>query len=60
MTSRRWASVGKRRARPSYMVCPTSSSTATAMVASQAIRCTVSTSIRPDVLELAGQLARLA
>ena len=29
ITSRRWASVGKRRARPSYMVWPTSSSTAT-------------------------------
>ena len=34
-------------ARPSYMVCPTSSSRATTMVASQAIRCTVSASIRP-------------
>ena len=33
---------------PSYMVCPTSSSTATAMVASQAMRCTVSQSIRPS------------
>ena len=45
--SRRWALVGKRRARPSYMVCPTSSSTAMAIVASQATRCTVSESIRP-------------
>ena len=47
ITSRRCAWVGKRWARPSYMVCPTSSSTAMAMVASQAIRCTVSLSIRP-------------
>ncbi len=48
ITSRRWASVGSRRARPSYMVCPTSSSTPMAMVASQAIRRTTSVLIRPS------------
>ena len=46
ITSRRWASEGSRLARPSYMVCPTSSSTAMAMVASQAIRRTTSVLIR--------------
>ena len=47
ITSRLWAPVGKRLARPSYMVWPNVSSTATTTVASQAMRCTVSTSIRP-------------
>ena len=48
MTSRRWASEGVRRARPSYMVCPTSSSTPMAMVASQAICWTAPVLIRPS------------
>ena len=60
ITSRRWALVAKRRALPSYMVCPTSSSTAMAMVASQAIRCTVSKSISPTLVELTGEGAALA
>ena len=48
MISRRWASVGHRRARPSYIVCPTSSSTATAIVASQAIWRTTSMLMNPS------------
>ena len=47
ITSRRWAPVGKRLARPSYMVWPNSSSIATTTVASQARRRTVSRSMRP-------------
>ena len=59
MISRRCVAVGKRRARPSYIVCPTSSSRATTMVASQAMRRTVSPLINSPLLELTGQLRGL-
>ena len=55
MTSRRWALVGKRRARPSYMVCPTSSSTADGdggVTGDPLHRLAID---QADVLELAGE-----
>ena len=48
--------VGSRRARPSYMVWPTSSSTPMAMVVSQAIRLDDVAADQAVSLELAGQV----